>query len=216
MARTSRHDGDGVSGNPGVIFLSEEEQAQIDALLTGGSFEGGAEPSAVEATYTQPLPVPAPSSENTVPATVPRPTPVPSPRPNGGSGAGSFGTPASRSEGAGTSTSQTSAGSTGTFGTPTGGGASGVRGSGKRAIRPGRSFSFGDLSSRLPELWGLDLALTLVTIAGIYMIVTNLQSILLAIANVIYILLNGAMEVGVFLALGAAAIWFVFGRRRRW
>lgn len=69
----------------------------------------------------------------------------------------------------------------------------------------------------LPPLWGVDLALILVSLVGIVLIVWNLQAILLAIASFVLSIITAAMGLVVFLALGAVSLLFfqrAFQRRR--
>ena len=234
MTRTAGHDGDGVSGAPEVITLSDDEFARLAIELTGGSFEGAQEAAETQTSTSQTLPTAGVISQGVVSPTIRRPTPVPSPRPGSGA-SGSFGTP-STSSGAASSTSATGSfgmpatstgtsvvrqepGHTGAFGTPAevGGAGGGARRTGraKPTVVRGSRTAVGDFFSNLPELWGLDLALVLVSIAGVAMIVTNLDTVLAAIAEVVFSILSGAMEIGMVILFAAIAIWFFFGRRRR-
>lgn len=231
MTRTARHDGDGVSGEPEVITLSDDELARLLEQMGGGSFEDPADPAPAQPT------APLGGTPTAVAPTVRRPTPVPSPQPSGptttkrpqqgsfgtpstGSGAslantgsgssGAFGTPAG---GSGGSLARPGSGSAGTFGTPAGGSGGSVT---TTTSRSPRGLSLRDRLSSLPELWGLDLALIAVSIAGVAYILTNLDEILILIANLVYGLLSGAMEIGVVLVGIALLVFFLFGRRRRW
>ena len=65
----------------------------------------------------------------------------------------------------------------------------------------------------LPPLWGVDLSLALASLAGLVYIGLHWSAILLAIARVIYAVVNGLMNISLFLAIGAAAL-YVFRRRR--
>ncbi len=95
------------------------------------------------------------------------------------------------------------------------------RGKSKSPIRPARSGFLGsisdtihDLSGTLPELWGIDMVLILVSLVGIISIVTNWSSVLLAVANAIYAMLSLITFVGVFIIVFLLLIFLL--RRRRW
>ena len=70
-----------------------------------------------------------------------------------------------------------------------------------------------DFSSRLPELWGIDLALILAAAAIIVWIVWNWDAILMTIAYWIYSLIHFALGISMFLILGALLL-IIFTRRR--
>lgn len=235
MARGSGHDGDGVSGAPETIQLSGDELADLTAELTGGFSV------VTEVAPTTPLPTANPVQDVSASSltqgtttsglghTLIRPAFVSSPAPgdSGSFGApatgvpatGSFGTPTTgvptTSMGGNVPSTTTSGG---TFGTPAGLGGS-MATSGGNEMRSSRR-PFGEvIRSRLdnlPELWGLDLVLGIASIIGVVLIVTNLDAVLLSIANLVYRLLSGTLQVGMFLLVIVVAAFFLFGRRRRW
>ena len=68
---------------------------------------------------------------------------------------------------------------------------------------------------RLPPLWGVDLCLILVSVAGLAYIALHWSAILLAIANVIYAVVSRVLNIALLLGLGAAALYYLRRRRRR-
>lgn len=67
---------------------------------------------------------------------------------------------------------------------------------------------------RLPPLWGVDLCLILVSVAGLAYIALHWSAILLAIANIIYAVVSGVLNIALLLGLGAAALYYLRRRRR--
>ena len=72
---------------------------------------------------------------------------------------------------------------------------------------------------RLPRLWGVDLALILITLAGIVLLVMNLQVVLLALARAIYWLVRTLFWIALIGGLGVFIVLMIRGRmmrRRGW
>ncbi len=67
---------------------------------------------------------------------------------------------------------------------------------------------------RLPPLWGVDLVLILITLAGVILIATHLQAVLLALARLIINLLRILFWIAVLAGIGVFVV-MRYGRRRR-
>ena len=216
MARTTRHDGDGVPGAPEVIHLSDAAAAELAEKMTGGSFD---QPATFEVETTQPI---------ATPVAAPAGTAAEATRPQGGSfgrpaGGVSVGAPAGVPPTTPRPGATTDPAASGSFGTPAGGSAGHGTPGGSQArglSNTRHSAPLGErirsLANGLPELWGLDLALIAISVVGVFFIVTNLGTILATIAGVVYSIVNGAMEIGLVLVVIVVVGYAVFGRRRRY
>lgn len=67
----------------------------------------------------------------------------------------------------------------------------------------------------LPELWGVDLTLILISVIGMAVILLNLPAVLLSIARAIYAVLSLSAAAAIIIVLAAAALAAIF-RRMRW
>ena len=89
-----------------------------------------------------------------------------------------------------------------------------ARAVGKSAVRKRTVRARGVLSG-LPELWGVDLALLLLTLLGAAAIAVHWSAILSAIAGVIFRLVRAALAI-VFLAAFVVGLYLLLRRRRRY
>lgn len=74
---------------------------------------------------------------------------------------------------------------------------------------------FRDLTSRLPESWGIDLTLILLTLAGVLLILFHLPAVLLFIARAIFSIFELGMVFALLLSIIVGLI-IIIRRRRRW
>lgn len=74
---------------------------------------------------------------------------------------------------------------------------------------------FRDLAERLPDQWGVDLALLLITLVGIIVIFCNWSAVMLALARLIYTIANALIQIIILLLILLLAFGFFFGGRRR-
>ena len=77
----------------------------------------------------------------------------------------------------------------------------------------------GGTGVRLPRLWGVDLALILITLAGLVLLAVNLQAVLLALAAAVCRLARILFLIALIGGLGVFAVLMAGGRmmrRRRW
>ncbi len=84
----------------------------------------------------------------------------------------------------------------------------------RRQGNRGGSGSFSPRMRRLPPLWGVDLVLILITALGVALIAANLQTVLLALARLVFALLRILFWLAVIAVIGML-IWGSH-RRRRW
>lgn len=74
---------------------------------------------------------------------------------------------------------------------------------------------FRDLAERLPDQWGVDLALLLITLVGVIAIFCNWSAVMLALAHLMYAVANALIQIMVLLLMVLLAFAFFRGGRRQ-
>lgn len=108
----------------------------------------------------------------------------------------------------------------GTFGQSRGAGSAPEdRGAGFRATPAGLRIpqSVHGLAEQLPPLWGVDLALILISLAGIIAVLTHLPALLLALARLVCSAISFLFNIALLLVLGVVVVlWLRRPPRSRW
>lgn len=108
----------------------------------------------------------------------------------------------------------------GTFGQSRGAGSAPEdRGAGFRATPAGLRIpqSVHGLAEQLPPLWGVDLALILISLAGIIAVLAHLPALLLALARLVCSAISFLFNIALLLVLGVVVVlWLRRPPRSRW
>lgn len=199
---TASHSPHGSNAAPQLIHLSDEQAAELSSHMSGGSFLQRQTNDSLGAqgpphtTHHLSQKATQPYGSTPITATQPRPADRdPSVLP------GIFGVPAEAPVVDGHDSSAHYTGSTSAR-LPHGqiGSSAGAMGQGKR----------------LPELWWLDLILSVCSATGVVLILINLPLVLLSIAQFVYVLLEFLLQIAIVVAIGACLVFALRRRRRRW